>query len=37
MKQKEMYASPETEVMELRPEGVFATSIPDVPYEEDLF
>ena len=37
MKQKELYTSPETEVMELRSEGVIATSIPDVPYEDDLF
>ena len=37
MKEKELYASPQTEVMELKLEGVIATSIPEVPYGDDLF
>ena len=34
---KELYSSPEVHVVEVKMEGVIATSIPNVPYGEDLF
>ena len=34
---KDMYLSPECEVLELKLEGVIAASIPEVPYGDDLF
>ena len=37
MKERELYASPGVEVMEIKMEGVIAASIPDVTYGQDLF
>ena len=37
MKEKELYTSPETEVVEIKLEGFIAASIPEVPYGDDLF